>query len=103
VKEKRGKYPEQWVADTTEETLEIEDVEKVINRATRTLNPKSIDGTLNHDLHGAHKVTQRGEYLLGLQATTGGSRSGFFTKLPKPCYLMRRCGVDLWKTTGMRH
>jgi len=73
VKEKRGAYPEQWVVDTTEEDLQIEDVETVVDRATRTrtLNPKWIEGMLNHDFHGAQKVAQRVEYLLGLQATTG--------------------------------
>ena len=73
VKEKRGEHPEQWVVDTTEENLEIEDVAKVIDRATRTrtLNPKWIEGMLDHDFHGAQKVAQRVEYLLGLQATTG--------------------------------
>jgi len=80
VKEKRGEYPEQWVVDTTEENLEIEDVEKVIDRATRarTLNPKWIDGMLNHDFHGAQKVSQRVEYLLGLQATTGRVKEWLF-------------------------
>jgi cobaltochelatase CobN len=73
VKEKRGEFPEQWVVDTTEENLEIEDVEKVIDRATRTrtLNPRWIEGMLNHDFHGAQKVAEKVEYLLGLQATTG--------------------------------
>jgi len=80
VKEKRGEHPEQWVVDTTEESLEIEDVEKVIDRATRTrtLNPKWIDGMLNHDFHGAQKVAQRVEYLLGLQATTGRVKEWLF-------------------------
>jgi len=80
VKEKRGEYPEQWVIDTTEENLEIEDVEKVIDRAirTRTLNPKWVDGMLNHDFHGAQKVAQRVEYLLGLQATTGRVKEWLF-------------------------
>ena len=80
VREKRGEYPEQWVVDTTKETLEIEDVEKVIDRATRTrtLNPKWIDGMLNHDFHGAQKVAQRVEYLLGLQATTGRVKEWLF-------------------------
>jgi cobaltochelatase CobN len=80
VKEKRGEYPEQWVVDTTEENLEIEDVENVIDRATRTrtLNPKWIDGMLNHDFHGAQKVAQRVEYLLGLQATTGMVKEWLF-------------------------
>jgi cobaltochelatase CobN len=80
VKEKRGEYPEQWVVDTTEENLEIEDVEKVIDWATRarTLNPKWIDGMLSHDFHGAQKVAQRVEYLLGLQATTGMVKEWLF-------------------------
>jgi len=80
VKEKRGEYPEQWVVDTTEESLEIEDVERVIDRATRTriLNPKWVDGMLIHDFHGAQKVAQRVEYLLGLQATTGRVKEWLF-------------------------
>jgi cobaltochelatase CobN len=80
VKEKRGEYPEQWIIDTTEEHLEVEEVEKVIDRATRTrtLNPKWLDGVLNHDFHGAQKVAQRIEYLLGLQATTGKVKEWLF-------------------------
>jgi cobaltochelatase CobN len=80
VKEKRGEYPDQWVVDTTEESLEVEDVEKVIDRATRTrtLNPKWIDGMLSHDFHGAQQVAQRVEYLLGLQATTGMVKEWLF-------------------------
>lgn len=82
VKEKRGEYPEQWVVDTTEESLEIEDVEKVIDRATRTrtLNPKWLDGMLSHDFHGAQKVAQRVEYLIGLQATTGKVKEWLFDR-----------------------
>ncbi|MFC1994545.1 magnesium chelatase subunit H [Chloroflexota bacterium] len=80
VKEKRGEYPDQWVVDTTEENLEVADVEKVIDRATRarTLNPKWIDGMLSHDFHGAQKIAQRVEYLLGLQATTGRVKEWLF-------------------------
>ena len=80
VKEKQGKYAEQWVIDSTEEDLEIEDVEKVIDRATRsrTLNPKWIDGMLSHDFHGAQKISQRVGYLLGLQATTGKVKDWLF-------------------------
>ncbi len=80
VKEKQGKYPEQWVIDTTEGDLEIEEVERVIDRATRsrTLNPKWIDGMLSHDFHGAQKISQRVEYLIGLQATTGKVNNWLF-------------------------
>ncbi len=80
MKEKRGEYPDQWVVDTTEESLGIEDVEKVIDRVTRTrdLNPKWIDGMLSHDFHVAQKLTQRIEYLLGLQVTTGKVKEWLF-------------------------
>jgi len=33
---------------------------------------------LNHDFHGAQKVAQRVEYLLGLQATTGRVNNWLF-------------------------
>ncbi len=73
VRENRGEVPEQWIVDSTDANLEVEDVDKVIGRAsrTRTLNPAWIDGMLAHDFHGAQKVAERVENLLGLQSTTG--------------------------------
>jgi len=80
VREKRGEYPEQWFLDSTEENLEVADAETVIDRATRTrmLNPKWVEGMLRHDFHGAQKVAQRVEYLLGLEATTGQVKEWLF-------------------------
>jgi len=44
-----------------------------IDRAVRTrlFNPRWIDGMLNHKHHGAQKIAQRVEHLIGLRATTG--------------------------------
>lgn len=102
VKEKRGEYPEQWVVDTTEENLEIEDVEKVIDRATRsrTLNPKWVDAMLEHDFHGAQKVAQRVEYLLGLQATTGSVKTWLFDQAAKTLLFDERMRRRLTKNNS---
>jgi cobaltochelatase CobN len=37
---------------------------------TRLLNPKWIDALLEHDFHGAQKIADRVEYMVGLAATT---------------------------------
>ncbi len=73
VAEKKGDTPEQWVVDATEEITEVVDVGLSIDRAVRTrlFNPRWIDGMLNHKHHGAQKVAQRVEHLIGLRATTG--------------------------------
>ncbi len=73
VAEKKGKAPEQWVVDTTEEITEVADVGQAIDRAVRTrlFNPRWIDGMLKHQHHGAQKIAERLEYLIGLKATTG--------------------------------
>ncbi|MGQ5711431.1 cobaltochelatase subunit CobN [Desulforudis sp. DRI-14] len=73
VAEKKGKAPEQWVVDTTEEITEMADVGLAIDRAVRTrlFNPRWIDEMLEHKYHGAQKIVERLEYLIGLKATTG--------------------------------
>lgn len=73
VAEKKGKVPEQWVVDITEEITEVADVGLAIDRAARTRlsNPRWIDGMLAHRHHGAQKIAERLEYLIGLNATTG--------------------------------
>ena len=38
---------------------------------TRILNPRWIDGMLQHDFHGAQQIAERVENMLGLSATTG--------------------------------
>lgn len=73
VAEKKGKTPEQWVVDTIEEITEVSDVGLAIDRAVRTrlFNPGWIDEMLKHKHHGAQKIAERIEYLIGLKATTG--------------------------------
>ncbi|RLC71126.1 MAG: hypothetical protein DRI26_05745 [Chloroflexi bacterium] len=68
-----GRKPEMLVSDTTREVIKTEDVGQAISRGVRTrlLNPKWISGMLEHDFHGAQKIADRVEYLLGFAATTG--------------------------------
>jgi cobaltochelatase CobN len=60
------------ISDTTKEVIKTEDVGDVIVRGTRTrlLNPKWIDGMLEHKYHGAQQIADRLENTLGLAATT---------------------------------
>ncbi len=73
VKEKRGENPEIYLVDSTDDEMLVEDASENIERATRTrlLNPKWIDGMLNHKYHGASKIKDRVEYTMALAATTG--------------------------------
>jgi len=68
----RGEDPEMLISDTTGEVIRTEDVKEVVARGARTrlLNPKWIDGMLEHDFHGAQQVAERLENMLGLAATT---------------------------------
>jgi cobaltochelatase CobN len=61
------------VVDQTESEPEVEALSAAIERGTRsrTLNPRWIEGMLAHDFHGAKKIKDRVEYLLGFAATTG--------------------------------
>ncbi len=60
------------IVDQTESEPEVEALSAAIERGTRsrTLNPKWIEGMLAHDFHGAKKIKDRVEYLLGFAATT---------------------------------
>jgi cobaltochelatase CobN len=62
------------ISDTTKEIPKTESVGDAITHGVRTrlLNPKWADGMLKHDFHGAQKIADRVEYLIGLAATTGG-------------------------------
>lgn len=73
VEDLKGEQAEIMVTDTTEDELYVEDLSATINRATRTrlLNPKWLEGMLNHDFHGSKKIKDRLEHLLGFSATTG--------------------------------
>jgi cobaltochelatase CobN len=60
------------ISDTTGEAIRTEDLKSSVNRGIRTrlLNPKWIDGMLEHDYHGAQQIVKRVENALGLAATT---------------------------------
>ena len=68
----KGQKAAMLITDTTKEVIKTEDVGDVIVRGTRTrlLNPKWIDGMLEHDYHGAQQIADRVENTLGLAATT---------------------------------
>ena len=66
-----------------EEDVVVEDLKTVIERATRTrtLNPQWLEGMLKHDFHGAKKIKDRVEYLLGFAATTGKVENWIFDEV----------------------
>lgn len=68
----RGKPPVMLITDTTKEVLRTETVKEVLNRGIRTrlLNPVWINALLEHPFHGAQKIADRIEYLIGFAATT---------------------------------
>ncbi len=68
-----GKKPLTLVSDTTLERIRTVDASKAVTRGTytRLLNPAWIEGMLEHDFHGAKKVADRVEYLIGFAATVG--------------------------------
>ncbi len=69
----RGEKVNIFITDTTGECVETETAAKSIGRGIRTrlLNPKWIDGMLAHKYHGAQKIADRFENIMGLAATTG--------------------------------
>jgi cobaltochelatase CobN len=72
VETARGSKACQYITDTTGERIVAEGVEKAIGRGirTRVLNPKWIDGMLEHKYHGVQKIAERFENVMGLAATT---------------------------------
>ncbi|MFP4417662.1 MAG: magnesium chelatase subunit H, partial [Chitinispirillaceae bacterium] len=72
VESVRGSAPEMLISDTTKELIRTETVKESFNRGIRTrlLNPKWIDELLKHEYHGAQKISDRVEYLIGFSATT---------------------------------
>jgi cobaltochelatase CobN len=83
VQQKRGERADVLVVDSTEEAVAVEDLKITIERATRTrlLNPTWIDGMLRHDFHGAKKIRDRVEHLLGFAATTGTVENWVFDRV----------------------
>ncbi|SCL89402.1 Aerobic cobaltochelatase subunit CobN [Sporanaerobacter sp. PP17-6a] len=68
----KGQKAKMYITDTTGDRVLSESVEKSIERGirTRVLNPKWIDGMLEHKYHGVQKIADRFENVLGLAATT---------------------------------
>ncbi len=79
----KGEKPEMLIADSTMEVVKVESVKDAIERGTitRTLNPKWINEMLKHDFHGAQKIADRVEYLLGLAATTNAVENWVWDKV----------------------
>lgn len=79
----RGFQTPVYISDTTGEKVLTEDVQVSIERGVRTrlLNPKWIDGLLEHQRHGAQQVLERFENLIGLAATTNKVESWVFSEL----------------------
>lgn len=74
-----------YITDSTGERALTEEVRKSVQRGVRTrlLNPKWMDGLLKHDYHGAQKIADRIENLLGLAATTHEVDSWIFSAVHK--------------------
>jgi cobaltochelatase CobN len=84
VQDKRdGQRADVLVVDQTEGEPEVSELKTALERGTRsrTLNPRWVEGMLKHDFHGAKKVKDRVEYLLGFAATTGSVDSWVFDEV----------------------
>ena len=81
----KGEKPQMLIADTTKELIQVEDIKKPIEKSMRTrmLNPKWIDGMLEHKFHGVQKISDMVEYLLGFAATTDKVESWIFSDIAK--------------------
>ncbi|NSW91371.1 MAG: magnesium chelatase subunit H [Firmicutes bacterium] len=79
----KGKRCEIYISDSTGERMETESVEKSIARGVRTrlLNPKWIDGMLEHKYHGVQKIEERFENMVGLAATTNRVDNWIYSRL----------------------
>ena len=73
VRQRSGVRPMLLATNTSAEKLRTEELSHAVSRgaSSRTLNPKWIDGMLEHKYHGAQKIADRVQYLIGLDATTG--------------------------------
>lgn len=79
----KGKKAVVYITDTTGEAVETETADKSIARGVRTrlLNPKWIDGMLEHKYHGVQKISKRFENILGLAATVNRVENWIFESL----------------------
>ncbi|MGQ9840428.1 MAG: magnesium chelatase subunit H [Anaerolineae bacterium] len=85
----KGGKARQYIADTVGSNIIAEPVERAIARGirTRVLNPKWIAGMLAHPGHGAQKIADRFENVMGLAATTGAVDQWIYNDLYS-CYVM---------------
>ncbi|BBO89140.1 magnesium chelatase subunit H [Desulfosarcina ovata] len=83
VESVKGRAPAMLITDTTKEILLTETVGESLNRGIRSrlLNPRWIDGLLAHDYHGAQKISDRVEYLIGFAATTHAVENWIWSKV----------------------
>ncbi len=79
----KGKKAVMLVTDTTGAVPVTESAEKGVAKGirTRVLNPKWIDGMLAHKYHGAQKIAERFENVMGLAATTGAVEQWVYNDL----------------------
>ncbi|MGM9605891.1 MAG: cobaltochelatase subunit CobN [Oscillospiraceae bacterium] len=84
----KGKKAAMYITDTTGGRVLTETADKSIARGVRTrlLNPKWIDGMLEHKYHGAQKIADRFENIMGLAALTGAVDPRFYDDL-EACYV----------------
>ncbi|ANS74429.1 hypothetical protein AWM70_07415 [Paenibacillus yonginensis] len=79
----KGTRAEIYISDTTGQHVLTEDVQASIQRGlqTRILNPKWMDGLLEHSYHGVQKIAERFHNMLGLAATTSKVETWMFSAL----------------------
>lgn len=77
----RGQDPVMLITDTTREKVRTEEVGQALERGIRTrlLNPKWIEAMLEHGVHGAQKISERVQYLVGFAATTHAVKDWVFS------------------------
>lgn len=81
----KGSKPLMLVSDTTKEIPLTESLEKSIEVGVRTrlLNPKWIKAMLEHKVHGAQKIADLMENLVGWAATTGVVENWIWNEVTK--------------------
>ena len=108
VETAKGRKAAVYISDTTAETVTTEPIGRSIARGVRTrlLNPKWIDAMLEHDYHGAQKINDRFENVLGLAATTNAVENWIFsgmhrTYVADPDMRRRLTANNRWAYYGM--
>ena len=78
-----GHRPDVVIADTTKERIQVKTIAEAVRQGvvSRLLNPKWIDGMLQHDHQGGQAIADRVEYLLGLDATTKSVGTAIWSKV----------------------